>query len=370
MSEKSPDFSPAPGILPEGMYGPDNFLVPNSQTRSFESADVRGFRQVDRDELSLTDQDRLEGTERNAQGDILNRREKDIFLMSDYGLKAYTKEEFDTIQVLGSKPREEERARRYAEVHAELIDQLVDEHDSPELALNEAQAVFDDKLNQLTRYYNQAMESGKHSLVGGIDELNRHHRRGEQVMEQAIQAMRSGMNQPDRVRQAVNRAIEELTTVNRILSVTLEGAQTTRNTSRQMTRGAEDYKGSVLRLGAEFGAVVTQATSGPDANAEATVELVGDATAAVDGKVQETTVLSEAITDLGKVLNGLADRSEQSRAHVRRLLGRLDELRFRMAAGRADPTEYQAITRSMNQLLTEHQEGGYVRRLTSAVETL
>lgn len=109
MSEKVPDYSPAPGVLPEGMYGPDNFVVTNSQTGGYEAADVRGFHKVDRADMSADMQNHF----KKYPGDT-------VFLESPVGYKAYQKDSFQKMQDTASAEREALRESLYAEAQEEL----------------------------------------------------------------------------------------------------------------------------------------------------------------------------------------------------------------------------------------------------------
>lgn len=104
MSEKAPDYSPAPPILPEGMYGPDNFVVTNSQTGGYEAADVRGFHKVDRVDMPTDMQDHFKKYPSDT-----------VFLESPVGYKAYQKDRFQQMQDVASAERDTLREPLYAE---------------------------------------------------------------------------------------------------------------------------------------------------------------------------------------------------------------------------------------------------------------
>lgn len=112
MSEKAPDYLPAPGILPEGTYGPDNFVdfyVTNSQTGGYEAADARGFEKISKDDIPTA-----------IQGHFAKYPDDSVFLRSPAGYKVFSQDRFAQIQGEANAQRENARTLAYAKAEQEL----------------------------------------------------------------------------------------------------------------------------------------------------------------------------------------------------------------------------------------------------------
>lgn len=115
MSEKAPDYSPAPGILPEGMYGPDNFAVKNSKTGGYETADARGFKKIDKGDIPA-----------GLQEYFAKYADDSVFLESPAGYKVYSPDKFTAIQDAAYAERQAMRKPLYEEAERQLMNEYDD----------------------------------------------------------------------------------------------------------------------------------------------------------------------------------------------------------------------------------------------------
>lgn len=371
MSEKSPDFTPAPSVLPEGMYGPDNFAV---RGKDAQPTTEHGFRQIELVSLPAGLQERFK-----------DRPEDSVYLADDVGLKIYDAEAFGNIQTAEDERRAAERAPIYADlqaevdariesesrVQAETVEQLVDRHDSPEHAISEAKSVFDDRLNQIVNGYALAVDSQKGSVRGQAGELFTSQKRAERAAEEAYTMLRGAVGQPEAAFRAITGALDQLNG----LQATLAGAEKTTSVvsgaANQLLARATEHREELLRLGAEFTAVVSQIGEKNNSDVSTVDAVIGQAREATSGQVTISTWLENSASDLITVLGSSENPTDQVRQKVRIVTAQLEAMSYQARQGRLNNSEYTAAVQLVRGIVDGLEEGtGQARRIASAAGEL
>lgn len=371
MSEKSPDFTPAPSILPEGMYGPDNFAV---RGKDAQPTTEHGFRQID-----------LASLPAGLQEKFKDRPEDSVYLADDIGLKVYDAETFGNIQAAEDERRAAERAPMYADLQAEVdarieaesraqaeaVEQLVDQHDNPEQAVNEAKGVFDDRLNQMVNDYASAIDSRKSSVREQVGDLFTSQKRAEQAAEEAYLILRRGADQPEAAFRAITNALDQFNGLHGILAAADETAHDASSATNQLLVRATEHKEGMLRLGAEFTAVVSQIAE-KDSSDTSVVDMVsGQAMEETSSQAAIASRLENSASDLSAALRSSENTTDQVRQQARIVTARLEEMSYRARQGRLDSDEYMAVLQSVRRITDGLVEGsGQARRAASAVDEL
>ena len=371
MSEKSPDFTPAPGILPEGMYGPDNFAVTNSQTRQLESADARGFRLIDRSEVPEDVLPQLEQRRvRDENGQIIKVAEqKDIFVGSEGSYKAYTKAEFDAIQAKASEQRQAERDQKYAELPAleetAIVEQLVEQHESPEQALREAKDVFDDRFARIMDDYQQNIEASKGSLKDKLSDLPALQKRAEQSVRGVYETLQQGMNNPSQALVAVHDQLRSgLNALDTATQAVYEGHK-----AAGIVRGqTEASSGNLSHLGGEFGQIARQIGTGNELDEVVVNEVSADVSARISEQRAVMLKLEQPVTAIAETLNRSLEINTTSHETVRQILFQVEEMSLHARHGRLDMDTYRIATGRLQEVVAGLQSATRYIGEATAVE--
>ena len=373
MSEKTPDFTPAPSILPQGMYGPDHFAVSNSQERTYESAQKRGFKMIDRSEVPADVLNRLEyknKVDENGQK-IEAYTPKDIFLSSGDQYKAYDTDTFNGIQAAWEKAHQDKREELYAEAHAQFVDHLADQHSSPEQAIDEAEGVFYDRLNRMSDDYKSVVAGRRASAVEGANELFSSQNRAEQAAKEAYAMLRRGVDQPEVAIRAINDALDHLNGIQGALTMAGEAASTVSSAANQLLAHATEHKETVLRLSAEFVAVVSRIGETNGGDRLVSDKVSGQASEATSGQVTNATWLESSAGDLIASLGSSDGASGEVRQRVLAVAAQLEEMSFRAPRLGVNGDEYMAVVQAVRRIVDGLGEGmDQARRIASAAGEL
>lgn len=351
MSEKAPDFIPAPSALPEGMYGPDNFSLTtkDKQTgeRRLESADERGFHLVDRVDLPT-----------DVQQHFQNYPEDTVFIESAAGdrqgnvaYKASTKEQFDTIQAEADSARQAERAPLFeAAEQAMTAREVAETYATPSEALEAAIDVLDDRLAQADTEFAESFSATTRHLSDDLQGLVEYHDRIVHGAEEILNGLKRGQDNPGYAVQVTNAAIEQLGQLRVMIGRAAENADQGRSKSRKVEELAEQQSITLRQLGNECVGAISQIRDiDPKDDARAREEigqLVSVRVKAVDRTIS-------AVKEFGGKMNRLSTDDSELGNYPNRLIGRLEEIRQGTRLGRFDSDGYNAVLRYCAQFIDE-----------------
>lgn len=245
------------------------------------------------------------------------------------------------------------------------------EHDTSERALTEAKSAFDQQLKSLIDEYTGASNFHKQEIKANAEDLSGTQRRLEEVSEAAFRYLRSGMDQPDRIRQSVALAFEELENANAIIGGTLAATENGRTAANNLNGQTEAHIGEVRRLHGELRATIGAIVDTVPASDRAQLGQI-------DMEAREMTVrqtidadrLEDATTAIRSALSQLNDDMDMAQRRTRNLLGQLEEIKAKVNYGQLSSSEYESVVRSAHGLLQNIQESTAVRHFVSLAEEL
>jgi hypothetical protein len=248
---------------------------------------------------------------------------------------------------------------------------IFEQEATTEQGLLEARARFDTRLNQLSTEHTEAVTRLKNGIKVSAEDISAMRNRLEQSAEDALRYLRSGINQPDRIRQGVNLAIEELTGVNGALDSVLQAAEGSSAASGSLHAQAETHGSDVSRLReafrADVGKVADEAPELDRATLGRADAEVAEMTAAQTAGVNR---LEAAVLDIDVALRQIGEDADTAQQRTRNLLGRLEEARVHVGHGRLSSSDYEDVVRSAGALVRELQESTAIRRFATLAEEL
>jgi hypothetical protein len=235
-----------------------------------------------------------------------------------------------------------------------------------EQSLVEAKALFDKRLNQLSTDHLEAAGRLKKGIKANAENMSALRNRLEQSSEDALRYLRSGIDQPDRIRHVVSLAIEELTSANSALDGVLDAVEDSHAVSGSLHNQAETHRSDIGRLRGEFRADMDHIVE--EAPGLDSLEI-----AKADGEVSEMASrhrvdadrIDEIVLEMSTALRQVEEDTGTAQQRTRNLLGRLEEARVNMSYGRLDSAEYEAIVQSVSVLARELEEGNATRRFVA-----
>ena len=240
-----------------------------------------------------------------------------------------------------------------------------------EQILLDAKSTFDERLNKLAGEYSETSNRYKHEIKTNAEKLSAMNKRLEESSQSALDYLRSGISQPERVRHVADLAIEELSTANRILGVMLEAAEEGSVTSGSLRGHIEAHKGDVGGLHGELRANLGQIVAdAPEMDRAALGRADAEAGEAAARHVADANQLNDAVKEISAALRRIDDDVDMVRQRTRSLLGRLDDIKVSLSQGRLNSSDYEDVVRSAIVLVNEPQESKAIRRLAVLAEGL
>lgn len=245
------------------------------------------------------------------------------------------------------------------------------EDETSERDLMEAKRIFEEQLDRLSSEYAGASNRHKNEIKTLADDLSAKRSQLEDASETAFRYLRSGVDQPDRIRQVVALAIEELTGVNRILGSTLRTVESGHTASSNLGSQAETHKSDAGRVHGEFrthvGRIVDEA---PELDREALEQADAETAEMTIRQTVDADRLKEAALEIGTALRQVEEDVDEAKRRTRNILGRLEDVRGSVGRGRLDSSEYENIVRSAGALARDLQDHMAIRRLAALAKGL
>lgn len=235
-----------------------------------------------------------------------------------------------------------------------------------EQALLEAKNLFDQQLEVLATEYSGNANRYKNSLKTSAETLGRVRNGLQESTDSAFGYLRSGFAQPERARQVVGLAIEELTTAYNILISAHSVTEGARAVSGSLHVHTESHQSNVARLRGEFQAGVSRAVDAePDLDAVVLGRADTEVTEKVVSETSSASRLAEATQEIDVALRRIEETLSTSQPRIGSLLSRLEDLRAGINYGRFDTGEYEGILQSTNALVRELEEGSSIQRFAA-----
>lgn len=245
------------------------------------------------------------------------------------------------------------------------------EHETSERDLMEAKRTFEEQLNKLSTEYAGTSNLYKNEIKTLADNLSAKRNQLEDASETAFRYLRSGVDQPDRIRQVVALAIEELSGVNRILGSALRTVESGHTASSNLGSQAETHRSDAGRVHGEFrmgvGRIVDEA---PELDRAALEQADAETAEMTMRQTVDADRLKEAALEIGTALRQVEEDVDATRQRTRNILGRLEDVRGSVSRGRLDSSEYESIVRSVSVLARELQDHMAIRRLAALAKGL
>jgi hypothetical protein len=256
-------------------------------------------------------------------------------------------------------------------LNASPVEQLADQSDDQEQAINKAKSVFDNRLRQLVDDYRSVIDMRRTSAneqAGGLFTLQK---RAEQTIGEAHAILRSSADQPRMAFRAITGALDQLNELNSVLAVADEAVHSVGNVASQILSRATEHKEGLLRLGAEFRVVISEVGENNNSDMSAVDAVSGQAIEAVASQAAAASRLENSASDLRMTLRSSESTTEQLRRQVRTTIARLEEMSYLARQGRLDSDEYMAVVQSVRHIATGLEGGvGQARRIAVAAEDL
>lgn len=248
---------------------------------------------------------------------------------------------------------------------------VVSERDASYRALMEAKGVFDKQFSELIREYVEASNLHKQEIGQSAEDLIGVQRRLEEASEEAYRSLFISIDQPDRIRYSVDRALEELSSANRLLSTTTDIIESGRTASNNLHNQTEAHATDVRQLQGGFRVTLGEI-------AHNTTSLDQTQLAQIDTEVTEMVLsqttkadhLESEASAIRSTLGRIGEEIDTTQRRMRSLLGQLEELKVKLHSGRLSSTEYEGMVQVANGLRRNVQDNSLVRRFAAAAEGL
>lgn len=245
------------------------------------------------------------------------------------------------------------------------------EHETSERDLMDAKSIFEEQLDRLSSEYAGASSHYKNEIKALADDLSAKRNQLEDASETAFRYLRSAVDQPDRVRQAVALAIEELSGVNRILGSALKTVESGHTASSSLGSQAETHKNGTGRVHGEYRTEVARIVDeAPELDRAALEQADAETAEMTTRQAVDADRLKEAVLGLGTALRQVEEDVNETRRRTRNILGRLEDVRGSVGRGRLDSSEYESIVRSASALARDLQDHMAIRRLAALAKGL
>lgn len=250
------------------------------------------------------------------------------------------------------------------------VEQIVDQHETAEAALLEAQAVFAQRMESDAAEYAEALRSGKGALSAAVEDLVLTHRRIEQQMQESLDALRMGMSRPESVSYAVNQAYNVLGGARQLLASQDESLQGARRANQNIASSTGGYREGVMRLKTEFGAVIDHIGSSSVVDSTLVGRVNAESVQLTVSHMATADKLDDTVADLNKLIGMSKVSGGDMQRSMVRILSQLEDMRPRAQVGRLSEDEYRSVLLSLNRLLSEQQDDGGIRELNERTQDL
>lgn len=361
MHEKAPDFTPAPGIVPEGVMGPDYFSVdtkdPQTGERQIKSGLVDHYVQTDFNDLPTDIQDLYK---RAPEGTV--------FLEGDGGrYKAYVGDRFKQIQVKAEATRATERKEsaplfEAAEQQPLTVSEVAEAYESHSEAARAAVDTLKDRLVQAEAEFTEQMTQGKRGLESGAGELVRKHEEIANGIVESINTLTAGIHSPEAATRLMKVAVDKLSQLRMLTGQTMDGAQSTQKKVNVLAAEADAQDITVRRNGKECADVIEQLSL----DTHEAAQVRGEISHLIDARSQAPRRVISSIDSLRGGLKRLAANDGDIQGGLARLLGQLDEVQQGASRGRFNTDEYASVLRLGMRVAETASSGSSIARLYQA----